>query len=100
MRDSELWSEGDFYFDIQIGLGADSTIMMYGQILVLMKFEGWDVLYWLGKKYLQSIFCTQTISRFEGETKKQKEPDIKWKYIVLKQTSIWCQTPYKWMFFL
>jgi hypothetical protein len=40
MRDSELWSEGDFYFDIQIGLGADSTIMMYGQILVLMKFEG------------------------------------------------------------
>jgi hypothetical protein len=28
-----------FYFDIQIGLEADTTIMMYGQFLVLMKFE-------------------------------------------------------------
>jgi hypothetical protein len=55
-----------FYFNIQIGLGADTTTMMYGHILVLMKFEALDVLYWLGQKYLQPIFCTQAIPGFES----------------------------------
>jgi hypothetical protein len=43
-------------------------------------------LYWFGHKYLQSIFCTQAIPGFEGETKKQKEPETKWKQIVAKHT--------------
>jgi hypothetical protein len=43
-------------------------------------------LYWLGQKYLHSIFCTQAIPGFEEETEKQKEPDTKWKHIVLKHT--------------